>query len=124
MARATEEELNTALEIFNAGLARTAAARKAERAVEKAEKAKQDAADALKKIQGNDKASADEKAAAEATYRAAVDAFNALRAGDAPPEESESEDEAEAAEPEPEAEAEAEVDQVAGEPSATPDTES
>lgn len=81
----TDQDLDVALALFNDGLERQKADRRAARAIENAEKAKQQAAAELKRLQNDSGASAEDRAAAEAAYRDAVAAFNALRNGEAPP---------------------------------------
>jgi hypothetical protein len=81
----TDQDLDVALALFNDGLERQKADRRAAKAIENAEKTKQQAAAALKRLQSDSGASAEDRAAAEAAYRDAVAAFNALRNGEAPP---------------------------------------
>lgn len=81
----TDQDLDVALALFNDGLERQKADRRAAKAIENAEKAKQQAAAALKRLQNDSGASAEDRAAAEVAYRDAVAAFNALRNGEAPP---------------------------------------
>lgn len=81
----TDDELDVALALFNEGLERQQADRRVAKAIERAEKAKQQAAATLKRLQDDAGASADDRAAAEAAYREAVTTFNALRNGETPP---------------------------------------
>ncbi|MFN3219311.1 MAG: hypothetical protein ACE367_22715 [Acidimicrobiales bacterium] len=91
----TDQDLDVALALFNDGLERQKADRRAAKAIENAEKTKQQAAAALKRLQNDSGASAEDRAAAEAAYRDAVTAFNALRNGEAPPAGDETDDDAE-----------------------------
>lgn len=81
----TDQDLDVALALFNDGLERQKADRRAAKAIENAEKTKQQAAASLKRLQSDSGATAEDRAAAEAAYRDAVAAFNALRNGEAPP---------------------------------------
>jgi hypothetical protein len=81
----TDQDLDVALALFNDGLERQKADRRAAKAIENAEKTKQEAATTLKRLQSDSGASAEDRAAAEAAYREAVTTFNALRNGEAPP---------------------------------------
>ena len=80
-----DSELQAALAQFNEGLKVQQAEEKAKRAIDKAERRKQQAANTLKKVQDDTNASADEKAEAEASYRSAADEYRRLKAGDMPP---------------------------------------
>ena len=90
---ADNDALDAALAQFNAGLEIQQAEEAAKRAVDKAERKKQQAANELKKLQSDPNASAEDKAAADDAYRAAVDQFNKLRSGEAVPDD-EAQDEA------------------------------
>ncbi|MDH3705197.1 MAG: hypothetical protein OES57_03980 [Acidimicrobiia bacterium] len=65
-------ELLASLELFNAHLEQDAEAEKAAKAVAKAERRKDEAAARVRKLNDDPKATADEKAEAEAAYREAV----------------------------------------------------
>ena len=80
-----DSELQAALAQFNQGLKVQQAEEKAKRAIDKAERRKQQAANTLKKVQDDTNASPDDKAEAEAAYRSAADEYRQLKAGDAPP---------------------------------------
>ncbi len=79
---ADNDALDAALAQFNEGLKIQQAEEAAQRAVDKAERKKQQAASELKKLQSDPNASAEDKAAADEAYRAAVDDFNKLRSGE------------------------------------------
>jgi hypothetical protein len=81
----TDQDLDVALALFNDGLARQKADRRATKAIENAERTKQQAAAALKRLQSDTGASPEDRAAAEVAYRDAVAAFNAIRNGEVPP---------------------------------------
>lgn len=81
MADSDNDALATALAQFNEGLEEQRAEERAQRAIDKAERKKQQAAAALKKVQADPNASADDKAAADATYREAVEEWNRRRSG-------------------------------------------
>ncbi len=68
--------------MFNDGLKVQQAEERAQQAIKKAERKKQQAASELKKAQGDASLSPEEKAEAEAAYRAAVDEFNRIRSGE------------------------------------------
>ena len=76
-----DEETAAALTLFNTYLVADREQQAHERALRKAEKAKDDAAAAVRKLNDR-KASASETAAAEAKYRDAVEALQRLRDGD------------------------------------------
>jgi hypothetical protein len=67
---------------FNAFLAREKEEERRQRAVRKAETAKQRAAERVRVVNEDPKASRDDKVAAEQAYREAVEACNVLRQGD------------------------------------------
>ena len=79
---ADNDALDAALAQFNEGLKVRQAEEAAQRAVDKAERKKQQAAAELKKLQSDANASAEDKAAADEAYRSAVDEFNKLRSGE------------------------------------------
>ncbi len=118
VANADDDALQAALAQFNQGVETQDAQRRAQRAIDKAERKKQQAATALKKTQANPDAPGEEKSEAEAAYRAAADEFARLRSGE-PEAEAEPEAEPEAT-PEPEAEAKPEPE---AEAEATPEPE-
>lgn len=101
---ADNDALDAALAQFNEGLKTQQAEEAAQRAVDKAERKKQQAAAELKKLQSNADAPAEDKAAAEEAYRAAVDEFNKLRSGDAIEDDADAEAEAPADDADAEAE--------------------
>ena len=76
-----DDETAAALTLFNTYLVADREQQAHERALKKAEKAKDEAAAAVRKL-NDKKASASETAAAEATYREAADALRRLRDGD------------------------------------------
>ena len=90
---ADNDALDAALAQFNEGLKTQQAEEAAQRAVDKAERKKQQAASELKKLQSDANVSAEDKAAAEEAYRAAVEDFNKLRSGEAVEEEAAADDE-------------------------------
>jgi hypothetical protein len=75
--------------MFNDGLKVQQAEERAQQAIKKAERKKQQAAAELKKAQGDSSLSPEEKSEAEAAYRAAVDEFNRIRSGEPVPDEAE-----------------------------------
>ena len=90
-APAVDEETAAALTLFNAYLTADREQQAHERALKKAEKAKDEAAAAVRKL-NDKKASSSETAAAEAAYREAAEALRRLRDGDtAAPEDSDEE---------------------------------
>lgn len=93
MAPADDDALKTALAQFNQGLKVQQSEARAERAIGKAERAKQSAAAALKKLDSNPETSSDERAEAETAYRAALGEWNRLRSGEPPDEQAASPDE-------------------------------
>ena len=90
---ADNDALDAALAQFNEGLKTQQAEEAAQRAVDKAERKKQQAASELKKLQSDANVSAEDKAAAEEAYRTAVEDFNKLRSGEAVEEEAAADDE-------------------------------
>ncbi len=74
-----DDETRAALLLFNERLEASAAADRAAKRIAKAERAKTEAAAAVRKVGDNPNASAEEKAEAEARYKEAVDAFNTIR---------------------------------------------
>ena len=91
---ADNEALDAALTLFNDGLKIQQAEEAAQRAVEKADRRKQQAATELKTLQKDPNASAEDKAAADEAYRGAVDSFNKLRSGEVVDDASDNADEA------------------------------
>lgn len=89
VAESNDDALQVALAQFNDGLKTQQAEERARKAIEKAERKKQQAASELKAVQANPDASADDKAAADAAYREAVDTFNRMRSGEPEPDSSE-----------------------------------
>lgn len=79
-----DDETRNALILFNARLAAQEAAERDKRRVDKAAKAKDDAAANVRSLEANPKATADEKAAAQTAYLAALDAWNRAKSGEAP----------------------------------------
>lgn len=79
---ADNDALDAALALFNDGIQTQQAEEAAQRAVEKAERKKQQAATELKKLQSDPNASAEDKAAGDEAYRGAVDSFNKSRSGE------------------------------------------
>lgn len=80
-----DDETANALALFNARLAALADQDKAERRVQKAVKAKDDAAARVRALESDTKATADQRAEAAAAYRAAVEAVERARTGEADP---------------------------------------
>ena len=83
-APSLDDETAAALTLYNTYLAADRALQAHERALKKAEKAKDEAAAAVRKLNDR-KAPAAETAEAEATYRGAVEALQRLRAGTTAP---------------------------------------
>jgi phosphate starvation-inducible protein PhoH len=80
-----DEATSDALRLFNARLGAQAENEKAERRVQKAAKAKDDAAGRVRNLENDTKATAEQRAEAAAAYRAAVDAWERARNGEADP---------------------------------------
>ena len=80
-----DEATNDALRLFNARLDAQAENEKAERRVQKAAKAKDDAASRVRNLENDTKATAEQRAEAAAAYRAAIDAWERARNGEADP---------------------------------------
>ena len=80
-----DEATNDALRLFNARLGAQAENEKAERRVQKAAKAKDDAASRVRNLENDTKATAEQRAEAAAAYRAAIDAWERARNGEADP---------------------------------------
>jgi hypothetical protein len=76
---------NDALRLFNARLSAQAENEKAERRVQKAAKAKDDAAGRVRNLENDTKATAEQRAEAAAAYRAAVEAWERARNGEPDP---------------------------------------
>jgi hypothetical protein len=75
-----DDETRAALLLFNERVEATAAEERAAKRIAKAERAKDEAAAAVRKTNDNANASAEEKAAAEASYKEAVDSLQAIKA--------------------------------------------
>ncbi len=73
MARTDDPALRVALAQFNEGIKLQEDERRLQKAVGKADRTKQQAAETLKKLQKDPNASADDKAADDTAYREAVD---------------------------------------------------
>ena len=80
-----DEATNDALRLFNARLGAQAENEKAERRVQKAAKVKDDAASRVRNLENDTKATAEQRAEAAAAYRAAIDAWERARNGEADP---------------------------------------
>ncbi len=83
-APSLDDETTAALTLFNEYVDADRERTRREKRVKKAERAKDEAATAVRKA--NESGSAEEKAAAEAAYRQAQDAFKKLRDGEEPEE--------------------------------------
>ena len=116
-----DNETRTALLLFNERLDARALQQRGKKRVAKAERAKDAAAGAVRNLNNDPDATAEQKAEAEAAYKVAVDEFNVIQANPTagldkpkaktPPADENSDAEAEApAEPAAEAEAEAEAE--------------
>ncbi|MEO5839600.1 MAG: hypothetical protein ABIQ73_30490 [Acidimicrobiales bacterium] len=142
-----DDETRNALILFNARLVAQDELEREKRRVDKAAKAKDEAAAKVRELEGNTKATPQQKSEAQAAYLASLDALNRAKAGEpaagdtpevdhdagesaedegdeapAPEAEDAVESEPEAAEPEPEPEAEAaEPEPQAAEPEAEPE---
>ena len=129
-----DDETRNALILFNARLVAQDELDREKRRVDKAAKAKDEAAAKVRQLESNPKATAEEKSEAQAAYLASLDALNRAKAGEpaAGPEAADTETDEndgtddtagdaadDAAEPEPEAEAE-----PAAEPEPAAETES
>ena len=75
-----DNETRTALLLFNERLDARALMQRGKKRVAKAERAREAAAADVRKLNGNPNATAEEKAEAEATYKAAVDEYNVIAA--------------------------------------------
>ena len=75
-----DNETRTALLLFNERLDSRALAQRGKKRVAKAERAKDAAAAEVRKVNENPNASAEDKAEAEAAYKAALDEFNVISA--------------------------------------------
>ncbi len=80
-----DEATSDALKLFNARLGAQAENEKAERRVQKAAKAKDDAAGRVRNLENDTTATAEQRAEAAAAYRAAVEAWERARNGEADP---------------------------------------
>jgi len=115
-----DDETRNALILFNARLVAQDELEKEKRRVDKAAKAKDEAAAKVRELENNPKATAEQKSEAQAAYLASLDTLNRAKAGEpiaedtsAPAESADTDDEqAETAE----AEVEIEVDESADEP--------
>ncbi len=74
-----DDETRAALLLFNERLEAAAAEERAAKRVAKAERAKTEAAATVRKLNDDPRASAEDKAEAEAAYKVAVDNFNTIR---------------------------------------------
>ncbi|HUP73789.1 MAG TPA: hypothetical protein VM282_12175 [Acidimicrobiales bacterium] len=116
-----DDETRNALILFNARLVAQDELEREKRRVEKAAKAKDEAAATVRQLESNPKATAEQKSEAQAAYLASLDALNRAKAGepaaadDAGGEPAEAEAEPAEAEAEP-AEAEAEPAEAEAEP--------
>lgn len=75
-----DNDTRAALLLFNERLEATALRERGEKRVAKAERAKEQAAATVRKLSEDSNATAEEKAEAEAAYKAAVDEYNVIRA--------------------------------------------
>lgn len=105
-----DDETRNALILFNARLVAQDELEREKRRVDKAAKAKDEAAAKVRELEANPKATAQQKSEAQAAYLAALDALNRAKAGEPAAAETPhtDDDTVESAEAEPEAEAEAE----------------
>jgi hypothetical protein len=77
-----DDETRNALILFNARLVAQEESEREKRRVEKAAKAKDDAAAKVRELENNPKATAEQKAEAQAAYLASLDALNRAKAGE------------------------------------------
>jgi hypothetical protein len=77
-----DAETRAALALFNARLAQQGEAKRAERQLAAAKRAKDDAAARVRALESDPKADADARATAAAAYRDAVAAWDRARSGD------------------------------------------
>ena len=135
-----DDETRNALILFNARLVAQEESEREKRRVEKASKAKDDAAAKVRDLENNPKATSEQKSEAQAAYLASLDALNRAKAGEPiagdtsePADSADTDDEqtetaeVEADESEPESAAEPEstpeaVEDTAAEPESTPET--
>jgi hypothetical protein len=82
---APDDETRRALALFNQRLAQEAATARAQRNLERAARAKDDAAARVRALDADSKATATQRAEAAAAYHAAVAAWELARNGDEPP---------------------------------------
>ncbi len=82
--RFSDEETRAALVQFNEGMARMEEERRRSRAVARAERGRREAAEAVKRLAGDPRASAEDRTAADAAYREAVEAWNRATRGEDP----------------------------------------
>ncbi len=94
-----DQALQKALAQFNEGLRLQREEDRARRAIEKAERRKDQAAGKLKELQADTRADAETKATAEQEYKAALADLARLRAGEAEPDQPEAEPDQPEAEP-------------------------
>jgi hypothetical protein len=77
-----DDETRNALILFNARLVAQEESEHEKRRVEKAAKAKDDAAAKVRELENNPKATTEQKAEAQAAYLASLDALNRVKAGE------------------------------------------
>ena len=77
-----DDETRNALILFNARLVAQEESEREKRRVEKAAKAKDDAAAKVRELENNPKATAEQKAEAQAAYLASLDALNRAKSGE------------------------------------------
>jgi hypothetical protein len=77
-----DDETRNALILFNARLVAQEESEREKRRVEKAAKAKDDAAAKVRELENNPKATAEQKAEAQAAYLASLDTLNRAKAGE------------------------------------------
>lgn len=81
-ATSIDDETRRALALFNERLAKQAEDERAQKRVEKAVRAKDQAAAHVRALEADTKATAEQRAEAAAAYRAAIDALDRARRGD------------------------------------------
>jgi hypothetical protein len=116
-----DDETRNALILFNARLVAQDELEREKRRVDKAAKAKDEAAAKVRELEANPKATAQQKSEAQAAYLSALDALNRAKAGepaatDTPETDDDTADSAEAETEEPAAKAESEAEIEAAEP--------
>jgi hypothetical protein len=112
-----DDETRNALILFNARLVAQDELEREKRRVDKAAKAKDEAAAKVRQLESDPKATAEQKSEAQAGYLASLDALNRAKSG----EPAAGDAAAAAAEPEAEADAEAEAEAEAAEAEAEPE---